>query len=748
MKKNIKRRSMKKPIKRMSTNRLLVNRKSKCRFGERKLLKNALLGSGVIGAGLTAMAVKNISMNNKEKKYVYEENSLVSSGSIPDFKDILTDNPEGIYEGISEIFNVRGANYLKDKIKTTGPILYESVDVKVFKGPKLISNVTKDWDPSRVSYNGQDFLKLPSYLVINLQLPPADGVNYSVVLYYKIRDKTIEILNDENKENNDRIVKAANLLINYIGHINDVKNTDNYKTHVYRRFKLMARVVESGSLDVSKEAIDKVGFNDKPVIFEKKITTFIKDNVVEMDLKMETNGIIDTFLYLKGTSIEEYYDKTGKFNINVAFLMEGKHENELPETLIGETKILGLELVQSKDKDSYFIDNMDESWFPSWPSWPSWKSPNLGLGPGNRDKMLVLMDSVDKNTVINGRIYSTYIKTLISNLSQLSLSPQSLQQLLPIQTDNRNKTDNKKFFMYARYFYYTNIYNKEFKLSSKFITYNASNSNNQTIAKGTCFANEKIYNFYECETKHTKTYRFGFSINNVDSGYGFTEELINKISKFNKGWSSPKKLICISLLTPCNTYACKAIKMGSKTLWKEGYDGIRESTIIESEKNVFNSFGHMFISVPLSKNIQGILYNTETVKSESSENFRDLIDISGPEKIFKTLVDISILYYFNYKSTHTLCYHCKSGKDRTSICDSIVQATFYYINNNKFVKGIPDYEQIRKFSVYFLLYGYIITFYSTGIPGIKISNMPVAKYILNTPELYKFFLGNSALSSS
>jgi len=76
----------------------------------------------------------------------------------------------------------------------------------------------------------------------------------------------------------------------------------------------------------------------------------------------------------------------------------------------------------------------------------------------------------------------------------------------------------------------------------------------------------------------------------------------------------------------------------------------------------------------------------------------------------------------------------------------------YHIREKGYLE-IPTetmYSEIKEFSRYFLLYGMVITFYSRGIPGIKMNNMPVASYILGpkNSNLYKFFLGNSHLSSS
>ena len=64
-------------------------------------------------------------------------------------------------------------------------------------------------------------------------------------------------------------------------------------------------------------------------------------------------------------------------------------------------------------------------------------------------------------------------------------------------------------------------------------------------------------------------------------------------------------------------------------------------------------------------------------------NFYKLIEIDTPEHIFKSIVNVATLFYNEYKDTYVLAYHCKSGKDTTSIFDSVVHATFMYLKKIK-----------------------------------------------------------------
>ena len=203
-----------------------------------------------------------------------------------------------------------------------------------------------------------------------------------------------------------------------------------------------------------------------------------------------------------------------------------------------------------------------------------------------------------------------------------------------------------------------------------------------------------------------------------------------------------KNIIYICLLTPCLTEICKQTKKHlMSSLPKRTIESLLEDDIIRIAKRSIHSDKNIFINVPLSKATNVIPVFSEPAKSRE---FGDLVNVSTPESTFRTLVDITVRYYNKYLNTHTLCYSCRSGKDRTSVCDAVVQTTLYSLQK----KMKPDYEIIRHECKKYLLFGLVISFYSTGIVGIKLNNMPVAKYILDDPDDYKFFLGNSRLSAS
>ena len=128
------------------------------------------------------------------------------------------------------------------------------------------------------------------------------------------------------------------------------------------------------------------------------------------------------------------------------------------------------------------------------------------------------------------------------------------------------------------------------------------------------------------------------------------------------------------------------------------------------------------------------------------------IDVKNGKTTFESIVKVSEHYYTALIQDYILCYHCKSGKDRTSIFDAVVQATFYYIKNTRKLADekikSSDYEAIRLLSQKFLMFGFIPAYYGTGFIGLKLgSNPDLATYILGK-DLYKFYLGHGLKAGS
>lgn len=287
--------------------------------------------------------------------------------------------------------------------------------------------------------------------------------------------------------------------------------------------------------------------------------------------------------------------------------------------------------------------------------------------------------------------------------------------------------------------------NLKFRILNSELVYSAAD--NTKIAKGTCFDNMKIYNFYKtkmsCNGENIVTYRYGTDINNFNDIKDF--EHVFRASKGNT--SMP--FININLMGLCNTKSCKRIS--NLKLPKVVRDSLRENRIIDIEKNSNripkNNFKFYTLIFPVRPqsffNIKIGDPTLENLHKTDDLCFNDMLDIVHKMKLsgssmFKIIVDIFVHYYFNCHKTHNLGIHCKSGKDRTSIIDAIQKATFYYLMNSRSNK--IDYETIREFVPYYLIVGLVIAYRSTGVIGIKLKRLPLAKFILNKQQI-DFFAG-------
>ncbi len=687
--------------------------------------------AGLIGAGL---AVKNTNVDYGQN-VMYEENILIPNDKFN--KTIKFD--DRVDFAVRSKFN--------GKKETNTYNLYTTYKIEILRDKQRISNLTSSNLPTVTNTS-----VLPNYFIVNAQLIPLGGIEYSFVFYYQIKPDTVSVATAlENKDTSIdpslvHIVPAVKLLTKF------VTDYQNYRD----RFKGISSIVDATSLGLGLLGKGVIYAGNKPEgrgsVLNKTAQQFKSSDskIFEIDIdinKFKTNAI-------DVSKIPEYYDKTSELKIDIGFVIEGgqsnydkKHktktrvqlDDDLPEVLLGGTHLYGFEIVsQSTDPEIFMTKDKNKT-----------------------DEMKAFIEPV---SIIKEEYYeNNYILPIINDLKTKKYQPEQELILPVIKKDER--TNNRQFFLYARYFYYRNLHNPAFELKTNEISYSAGN---KYIARGTCFGNDRVFNFYQCTNGFIKTYRFGFAIKNSFDKFDFTNIVVEKINElksfFEKYIYKSKKLICISLLTPCNTSVCKLIENKSKMLPKEAYFNFMENKIIDAENKAFNELGDVFINVPLSANkLLGNLFirGSKSVVAQNSSNynitteFEELIKIKNGRETFETIVNITRLYHSKYKDSHTLCYHCKSGKDRTSLCDAVVQATIYYIIKKGYLENPTEamYNEIKELSRYFLLYGFIITFYSTGIPGIKLNNIPVAKYILgdkngNKGLLYNFFLGNSRLSSS
>ena len=259
-----------------------------------------------------------------------------------------------------------------------------------------------------------------------------------------------------------------------------------------------------------------------------------------------------------------------------------------------------------------------------------------------------------------------------------------------------------------------------------------SGVNGMKISKGTAFSNAIINQYHvtlKVGTNSIKTLRFGTPVfKNVDYQFRKIKELLGN-----------KRTIYISLLT--TTKWKIRINNATKTA-TIGEPNIRHEKFYQNQKiaPLFIQMSKIpIISTGRESNfdkIQDWLY-------EEGINYKiQPLNLNSTRDMFGNIIEISrIHWYLNQAAPgrYNLVYHCKSGKDRTSVFDAINKATCLTLYQNN---GRINMSKIRKYSRFFLLFGLIIATRSLANYGIKISKTlsHVVKEFLTEDDI-KWFEG-------
>ena len=291
------------------------------------------------------------------------------------------------------------------------------------------------------------------------------------------------------------------------------------------------------------------------------------------------------------------------------------------------------------------------------------------------------------------------------------------------------------------------------------------------ISKGNAY-DLNIINFYKTTLRFSgrdiNTFRFGTPVNRNPKNQ--IEAVMRKL-KYKS--SKKTRIIYISLISDCNGMACSLF---SKTSNKKIYNSrIKEPEIVREEHRLLDNnpmFAPIFLQVSgvntestiirnITQNIAGLKHSNVPENKLYDWIQEDLgheydvpnfdLDTRHPEKLFKIIVDIAVIYFdlnLYSDSDYRLAIHCKSGKDRTSLVDSIIKATHEYMfnnsqnydnqrlfNNSQNYDLEIDYDIIKSRVSFWILFGLVISNHSTGGFGLKLDSIPMAKYIFNRNEL-------------
>ncbi|KAL1194850.1 Protein ENHANCED DISEASE RESISTANCE 2-like [Cardamine amara subsp. amara] len=200
-------------------------------------------------------------------------------------------------------FMIRGKTYLKDNAKVMGgePLL-TLVSVDWFKVDKAVDNIALH---PKCLVQSEPGKKLPFILVINLQVPAKP--NYCLVLYYAA----------------DRPLSESSSLGKF------VDGTDSYRDS---RFKLIPSIVQGYWM--VKRAV-----GTKACLLGKAVTCkyLRQDNFLEIDVDIGSSAVARSVIGLVLGYVTSLI-------VDLAILIEGKEETDLPEYILGTVRLNRIEL--------------------------------------------------------------------------------------------------------------------------------------------------------------------------------------------------------------------------------------------------------------------------------------------------------------------------------------------------------------------------------------------------------------------
>lgn len=220
-------------------------------------------------------------------------------------------------------FQVRGYDYLKNnkKVVSEKP-LYDLYAVDVFCAKKRVDHVSQFFElPDTSDINTYNEF-VPPLLTVQIQIPSEpptslfssseDGPGWAVVMYFKISEDTINQLKDF--ENASAAVK---LFAQWCQH---APNDPAWRS----RFKLISWCSNMDELGFPS-LVTK--YNSKPVLIRKTGSLIRGKNYLEFDLH------VHKFANLAKQTIHAISNRCGLMYMQIGFVVEGRDNKELPETL-------------------------------------------------------------------------------------------------------------------------------------------------------------------------------------------------------------------------------------------------------------------------------------------------------------------------------------------------------------------------------------------------------------------------------
>ena len=227
----------------------------------------------------------------------------------------------------SSDFNVRAPKYKKLKKKEPSPpALYEPFAVDIFCSHQRIDHAAEKFAlPEELTSIDTGHPDVPPIMVVQIQIPleepsllypVTDGPGWSIMMYLSITEQTLKELKDINTAS-----PAVKLWARWCGQAMEVDD-------LRKRFKFIASCSNLTELGIPQSIRD---YNAKPILIRRTGTLYRGKNNTYMEFDMH----IHKFAGPAKKAIHFMTSKAGEMLMQIAFVIEGRDDEELPEIIFG-----------------------------------------------------------------------------------------------------------------------------------------------------------------------------------------------------------------------------------------------------------------------------------------------------------------------------------------------------------------------------------------------------------------------------
>ena len=247
--------------------------------------------------------------------------------------------------GIGTQFRVRQPNYASTKKKgLSQPALYECLAIDVIRSAYRRDNIASEIELPKSPWDITDTgdPDVPPYFIINVQLPDeapsvfssaGDGPTTCFAMWLAIRPEAVRALKGEGP-----MIPGLRCFQRWC---RSAEQDPKWMT----RFKAIG-VIQNWD-DVASAFGSLSGkiksFNGKPVLIRKNTTLYRGDNYLEFDANVHKFSIVSRNL------LWAVQEKLQDLCVNLAFLIESRDEDELPEAIVGCAQYCRLDLSAGVD---------------------------------------------------------------------------------------------------------------------------------------------------------------------------------------------------------------------------------------------------------------------------------------------------------------------------------------------------------------------------------------------------------------